>query len=259
VPRPTKPEPQATERRPVDVAAAAERYFRSAAWKRLLASMDAFTPRLDAIAREYPRVSATRVRSILFPRGQSPLVVLADGKQLRVTDRLLTIYREAQALEATRLPPGRTDATLARRIERLGRERARLLARLEDAKLGPRHKWDALPDEIWDEMTPAEMHEAAERDPRYRRYRRAARWGYVGDRAVALADYLTARVPGDRDGQLGRVTRNDARAYKQRALDLAAELTTLAYRFPYLPDLQVHPLTAHAVKSRIQKRARPRR
>jgi hypothetical protein len=105
-------------------------------------------------------------------------------------------------------------------------------------------------------MTPAEL--ATTTVKRYARYTHPARWGYVGDRIFELYEYLTARIPGARGSARGRITRDAPRPYKQRALELTAELVTLAYRFPYLPALHWHPITWRDVKSRIAKRRPPR-
>jgi hypothetical protein len=139
-----------------------------------LAIMGAFQTRLSEIEREYPRVSAARIRSILFPRGRTPYTVLSYGERLRQTDRLIALYNEALTLEAALRPTNAPDPILASRLRRLERSRARLVKGLEDAKLGPGHKWHAWPDAVWD-MTPAEL--ATTTVKRYARYTHPARWG----------------------------------------------------------------------------------
>jgi hypothetical protein len=207
--------------------------------------MNAFDARLHAIHFEYPRVSVKRVRDILFPGGLTPYEIHDWGRQLRMTNRLLTIYAEAHHLERELKSTAPRD--IAKRQIALERNRARLQRSLDKAKLGKSYKWDAWPDAIW-EMTPAELSDAG---PKYKRYQQPQRWEYVGDRAADLAEYLTRLLPGERGRGLGRVKRDDPLPYKQLALILSAELVTLAYRFPYFPNLQ---LKAGDVKSRIQRR-----
>jgi hypothetical protein len=164
---------------------------------------------------------------------------------------LIVIYKEALVLEGD-LRPAFRDA-LGRRLRSLERERDRVAEKLKAARLGARQKWDAWSDEIWN-MTPADLQDAATRTKRFRRYAHPARWGYIGDRGVALAEYLTRRLPGDKQRKRGLITQNDPLPYKQRTLEIAADLVTKAYRFPYLPALQSKPLTAKDLKSGVQKR-----
>jgi hypothetical protein len=167
------------------------------------------------------------------------------GRQLWVTDRLIEIYAESLKLERELGSPARRD--VARRRLAHQRDRAGLKRHLDKAKLGKPYKWDAWPDAVWN-MTPVELADAA---PQYNRYKQPKRWEYIGDRATDLAGYLTQRLPGERGRELGRVKRDDPHTYKQSALALSAELITLAYRFPYFPNLK---LTPRDVKSRIQQR-----
>ena len=188
---------------------------------------DQLEQRLAALAKTYPTIKPATVWKLLGGRW-GPVNAFDDYARLQSIDRILK-----HANVSARTPE-------ARAVTRLQRERATLAHRVTAAKLDKGRRWSPPPER------PATL----TIDP--------AQWGWIGDRAAALAYYLAPRLPAERTWRPGKRVRvapdehQRRDVYRTRVRQLTAELVALAYA-PWFPGFTFSP---QQVRDRLSAKLR---